>query len=81
MDAGLPSARGRVTIIFCEWCKCEVHYHVKKKTTIFTFNEREIEVEVKYALCDTCGKEIDVEEFEDEAIDTIERIYRRKWCN
>jgi len=64
---------------YCESCRTEHSYTIKKALHVFRFRGQEIELERKQAFCNNCGSSIDVEELENETMESVAQIYAEKY--
>ncbi|MDT3427195.1 putative zinc finger/helix-turn-helix YgiT family protein [Paenibacillus forsythiae] len=63
---------------YCENCRAEHTYTIKKELQLFRFRGQDIEFERRIAFCNNCGSLIDVEELENETMANVARIYTEK---
>ena len=64
---------------YCESCRAEHTYTIKKELQVFRFRGQDIELERRIAFCNNCGSLIDVEELENETMANVARIYAEKY--
>ncbi|RAV17840.1 type II TA system antitoxin MqsA family protein [Paenibacillus contaminans] len=66
-------------INYCETCRSEHTYTIKKERKAFRFRGQEIEIDRRVAYCNNCHSLIDVEELENETTSNVARIYSEKY--
>ena len=64
---------------YCESCRVEHTYTIKKELQVFRFRGQDIEFERRIAFCNNCGSLIDVEDLENETTTNVARIYAEKF--
>lgn len=64
---------------YCESCREEHTYIIKKELQVFKFRGQDIELERRVAFCKNCGSLIDVEEIENETMANVAKIYSEKY--
>lgn len=63
---------------FCTSCRKETSYQMQKKTVQKIIKDKVYEFEINVAVCDECGKEMDIPGLLDFNIKSIDRQYRQK---
>lgn len=64
---------------YCETCRAEHPFTIKKEPHVFRFRGQEIELERSVAYCNNCGSLVDVEELENETMANVAQIYSEKY--
>ena len=63
---------------FCENCRNDVNFSIKKKNTIRSFKNEEIEFEETFATCNNCENEVFVADLHDCNLFSLYDSYRLK---
>jgi putative zinc finger/helix-turn-helix YgiT family protein len=64
---------------YCESCRAEHTYTIKKELQSFRFRGHNIEFERRIAFCNNCGSLVDVEDLENETTANVARIYAENY--